>query len=141
VGSVPLAISWALVFSYPRFHTINIYRQVGLITTLVGTDSKKRPSWIVQSPIPAVRKAGEAGPRADGQNRSPGLPARADDLRATVTAPALCSRTVRYRRRQQPAPWLVRQNDRGDDITLSCVPVFYSCSSQPSTVPDHGTES
>src|SRR5213076_2516694 len=39
VGSVPLAISGALVFSYLDFTTINIYSQVGLIT-LVGLIAK-----------------------------------------------------------------------------------------------------
>jgi multidrug efflux pump len=39
VGSVPLAISGALVFSFLGFTTLNIYSQVGLIT-LVGLVSK-----------------------------------------------------------------------------------------------------
>jgi multidrug efflux pump len=39
VGSVPLAISGALVFSFLGFTTLNIYSQVGLIT-LVGLISK-----------------------------------------------------------------------------------------------------
>jgi multidrug efflux pump len=39
LGSVPLAISGALVFSYLDFTTINIYSQVGLIT-LVGLVAK-----------------------------------------------------------------------------------------------------
>ena len=39
IGSVPLAISGALVFSYLDFTTINIYSQVGLIT-LVGLIAK-----------------------------------------------------------------------------------------------------
>ena len=39
VGSVPLAISGALVFSYLNLTTINIYSQVGLIT-LVGLIAK-----------------------------------------------------------------------------------------------------
>ncbi|HEV2749566.1 MAG TPA: efflux RND transporter permease subunit, partial [Gemmatimonadales bacterium] len=39
VGSVPLAISGALVFSFLDFTTINIYSQVGLIT-LVGLIAK-----------------------------------------------------------------------------------------------------
>src|SRR5690606_19690127 len=39
VGSVPLAISGALVFSYLDLTTINIYSQVGLIT-LVGLIAK-----------------------------------------------------------------------------------------------------
>jgi multidrug efflux pump len=39
LGSVPLAISGALVFSYVGFTTINIYSQVGLIT-LVGLIAK-----------------------------------------------------------------------------------------------------
>jgi multidrug efflux pump len=39
LGSVPLAISGALVFSYLGFTTINIYSQVGLIT-LVGLIAK-----------------------------------------------------------------------------------------------------
>jgi multidrug efflux pump len=39
LGSVPLAISGALVFSFMDFTTINIYSQVGLIT-LVGLVAK-----------------------------------------------------------------------------------------------------
>jgi multidrug efflux pump len=39
VGSVPLAISGALMFSFMGFTTLNIYSQVGLIT-LVGLVSK-----------------------------------------------------------------------------------------------------
>ena len=39
LGSVPLAISGALVFSFLDFTTINIYSQVGLIT-LVGLIAK-----------------------------------------------------------------------------------------------------
>jgi multidrug efflux pump len=39
LGSVPLAISGALVFSFLEFTTINIYSQVGLIT-LVGLIAK-----------------------------------------------------------------------------------------------------
>jgi multidrug efflux pump len=39
VGSVPLAISGALLFSFLGFTTLNIYSQVGLIT-LVGLVSK-----------------------------------------------------------------------------------------------------
>ena len=39
VGSVPLAISGALVFSFLDLTTINIYSQVGLIT-LVGLIAK-----------------------------------------------------------------------------------------------------
>jgi multidrug efflux pump len=39
LGSVPLAISGALVFTYLDFTTLNIYSQVGLIT-LVGLVAK-----------------------------------------------------------------------------------------------------
>ncbi len=39
LGSVPLAITGALLFTYLGFTTINIYSQVGLIT-LVGLVAK-----------------------------------------------------------------------------------------------------
>ncbi len=42
-GSVPLAISGALAFSFLGFTTLNIYSQVGLIT-LVGSDREERNS-------------------------------------------------------------------------------------------------
>ena len=41
LGSVPLAISGALVFTFTELTTINIYSQVGLIT-LVGPDCEER---------------------------------------------------------------------------------------------------
>ena len=61
LGSVPLAISGALVFSFLDLTTINIYSQVGLIT-LVGPDREER------HPDRAVRQhAAGAGPGEDGR--------------------------------------------------------------------------
>ena len=60
LGSVPLAISGALVFSFLDLTTINIYSQVGLIT-LVGLIAKNG-ILIVSSPT----RCRSAGLREDG---------------------------------------------------------------------------
>ncbi len=56
LGSVPLAISGALVFSFLDLTTINIYSQVGLIT-LVGPDREERHPDRASSPT-RCRSAG-----------------------------------------------------------------------------------
>ena len=64
LGSVPLAISGALLFSFLDLTTINIYSQVGLIT-LVGPDREER------HPDRAVRQhAAGAGARQAGGDRA-----------------------------------------------------------------------
>ena len=56
-GSVPLAISGALMFSFLGFTTLNIYSQVGLIT-LVGLVSEERNSDCgVRQPFAGDRQA------------------------------------------------------------------------------------
>ena len=72
-GSVPLAISGALMFSFLGFTTLNIYSQVGLIT-LVGLDREER------HPDRGVREssAGDRQGQAVRGDRSRGHAAAAD---------------------------------------------------------------
>ena len=69
-GSVPLALSGALLFSFLGFTSINIYSQVGLIT-LVGLVSKQRhPHRRVREP-PAGDREGQAGRRDRSRGHAP----------------------------------------------------------------------
>jgi multidrug efflux pump len=125
LGSVPLAISGALLFSYLDLTTINIYSQVGLIT-LVGLIAKNGilivefANTLQERGLPKIDALREASATR--------LRPRADDVgRDRVRAPAAGVR-VRPRRRgaEQHRIVLVAGMVVGTLFTLFVVPVFYS---------------
>ncbi len=125
LGSVPLAISGALVFSFLDLTTINIYSQVGLIT-LVGLIAKNG-ILIVEF---ANRRQADGLERlaAAARRRADPAAARADDLGGHRVRPPAAGAGVGARRRgaQQHRHGAGLGHGVGTIFTLFVVPVFYS---------------